>query len=77
MTCETCRHYHAFAGEPRGECFRFPPTMDARGVKMRPPVKASERQCGEHDAGLATVAAKVNPETPGQAQKLAHQQRRK
>ena len=70
-TCGGCRHYDSFTNEPRGECYFNPPSVDYRGVKVRPPVKASDRACGQFAAGIPTTTGKVNPETPGQAAKAA------
>jgi len=75
QTCSTCRHYHRYGPEPRGDCFFAPPTVLPANQQRRPLVKDGD-VCAHHD-GSAPPATKekVNPETPGHAARAARQER--
>lgn len=75
-TCANCKHYHAFYGEQKGECWYNPPTVYGFGVGCRPRVKATEA-CAHHEIGEAQVKGKVNGETPAQAVKAARKEKPK
>lgn len=77
-TCSTCVHFHMFSGGVRrGYCFLNPPQVFANGVMMRPTVDAEGNQsgCGQHKDGAPVEVSKVQPETSGQAAKLARAER--
>ena len=75
-TCSTCAHFHRFAGEARGECRRFPPTVFVGGYNKWPQISAHDG-CGEWTEGDPIIKEKRNPETPGHAIKLARTEKGK
>jgi hypothetical protein len=69
MTCSTCKHYHPFYGEPRGECWYYPPTQFPGGTSLRTKVRAAEC-CAFHAEGTPTEKTKHTNDTPGLAAKV-------
>ena len=75
-TCGECGHWHQAAGEPRGGCYRYPPSPPSNNPSRRPFVNADERACGEFTVEAPpTGREKRNPETPGHAAKAARKDR--
>ena len=70
-TCNDCSHFHRYGTEARGCCYALPPTVFQNNNSLRPQVSMKDRQCGLFKDGGATVAVKVNPDTPGLAAKAA------
>ena len=80
-TCGQCFFYQGFNGLPKGYCFGLPPVPFPSGGLGEREVKATRRACSVFKAlpeGAApAVKSKVDPETPGDAIKVARNQNQK
>ena len=75
--CSACRYFEQFAGLENGYCNGLPPTIYVGGSQSSPKVKANHMACSlfaklEQDEKPA-IRTKTDPETPGDAAKLARQ----